>query len=236
MEYVRCSEELRALQALKQNSSSLAVALPGAESRALQSRAQDGKLMDKLVRRLAKLQVDLEFDAPLAPADSQYKQGLSALRDQQVRKIQRDIERDVALLGNIMQERQQSGAASNLTRSQQNRAKRKRKRIRQLIDSIATWQQVDLPSSTVTQQLPARWSEQVVSALLKGTFPWRQSSSGDVPAVLAEQFREACAEVRREARCDRGLCSQRKESGDARPSRYWDNQRQLPLLILHETA
>jgi hypothetical protein len=95
-----------------------------------------------------------------------------------------------------MQERQQSGAASSLTRSQQNRAKRKRKRIRQLIDSIATWQQLDLPSSTVTQQLPARWSEQVVSDLLKGTFPWRQSSSGDVPAVLAEQFREACAEVR----------------------------------------
>lgn len=196
MEYVRCSEELRALQALKANSSSFAVALPSAESRALQSRALDDKLTNKLVQRLAKLQVDLQYDQPLAPDDSQYKQGLAAVRDQEVRKAQRDIERDVAALGSIMQERQQSGAASNLTRSQQNRAKRKRKRIRQLVDSIASWQQLDLPSSTVTQQLPASWGEQVVSNLLKGTFPWRQTLSGNVPAVLAEQFREACAEVR----------------------------------------
>jgi hypothetical protein len=196
MEYVRCSEEVRALQALKQNSSSLAVALPGAESRALQSRAQDGRLLEKLLRRLAKLQVDLGYDEPLAADSSLYREGLAAVRDQQLRRIQRDIERDVALLGNIMQERQQSGASSSLTRSQQNRAKRRRKRIRQLVDSIATWQQLDLPSSTVTQQLPDKWSDQVVSGLLKGTFPWKQSSTGDVPAVLAEQFREACAEVR----------------------------------------
>ena len=195
MEYVRCSEELRALQALKKNSSSFAVALPGAESRALQSRAQDDVLVEKLLRRLAQLQVNLEYDAPLAPDNILYKQGLAAVRDQQVRKIQRDIERDVALLGNILQQRQQSGAASSLTRSQQNRAKHKRKRIRQQLNSIATWQQLDLPSSTVTQQLPGQWSEQMVSDLLKGTFPWRQSATGDVPAVLAEQFREACAEV-----------------------------------------
>lgn len=195
MDYVRCSEELRALQALKANSSSFAVALPGAESRALQSRALNDQLTVKLVQQMAKLEVEL--GEALAPGDSKYKQGLAALRDQQVRKAQRDIERDAAALGSIMQERQQSGAASRLTRSQQNRAKNKRKRIRQLVNSIAAWQQHDLPSSPVTQQLPASWSDQVVSSLFKGTFPWKQGLSGNVPAVLVEQFREACAEVRR---------------------------------------
>ena len=132
----------------------------------------------------------------IAQDSAQYQQGLAALRDEQVRKAQADIERDVALLSNILQERQQSGAASSLTRSQQNRAKRKRKRIRQLVDSMAAWQQLRLPDSSTMRQLPARWTEAVIKDLFKGVFPWKQLADSDVPAVLAEQFREACAEVR----------------------------------------
>lgn len=196
VEYVRCTEQLRALKSLHDHRSSLAVALSGAESRALQSKAQDARLMEKLCSRVASLMCDLGFDAPISQDSSQYQRGLAALRDEQLRRAQADIERDVALLGNILQERQQSGAASSLTRSQQNRAKRKRKRIRQLVDSMAAWQQMDLPESSTLQQLPARWTESVIKGLFKGTFPWKQLPDSDVPAVLAEQFREACAEVR----------------------------------------
>jgi hypothetical protein len=199
MEYVRCFEELRALQALKDNSRSFAVALPGGESRSLQSRAQDDKLLEKLRRRVAKLQVDLGYEEVLSVDHPEYKQGLAALRDQQVHRLLKDIERDVAVLGSITQERKQSGASSSLTRSQQRRAKSRRKRIRQLVDSVAAWQQYELPASNITGQLPAQWSEQVITSLFKGTFPWKQPADGDaasVPALLAEQFRDACAEVR----------------------------------------
>jgi hypothetical protein len=194
MEYVRCNEQLRALRSLQEHRSSFAVALPGAESCALQSRAQDAKLRDKLCDRLATLECSLGFDEALAVDSTQYQQGLADLRDEHVRKAEADIERDVALLGNILQERQQSGAASSLTRSQQNRAKRKR--IRQLVDSIAAWQKLPLPNSSTVQQLPASWTEAVIKDIFKGVFPWKQLPDGDVPAVLAEQFREACAEVR----------------------------------------
>jgi hypothetical protein len=200
MEYVRCFEELRALQALKDNSRSFAVALPGAESRSLQSRAQDDKLLEKLRRRVAKLQVDLGYEEALSVDHPEYRQGLAALRDQQVHKLLKDIERDVAMLGSITQERKQSGASSSLTRSQQRRAKTRRKRIRQLVDIVSAWQQYELPAGNMMGQLPAQWTEQVINNLFKGTFPWKQPADGDavsVPALLAEQFRDACAEVRR---------------------------------------
>lgn len=193
---MRCTEQLRAFKSLHDHRSSLAVALPGAESRALQSRAQDARLMEKLCGRVASLMCDLGFDEPIPHDSTQYQQGLAALRDEQLRKAQADIKRDVALLGSILQERQQSGAASSLTRSQQNRAKRKRKRIRQLVDSMAAWQQHDLPETSTLLQLPTRWTESVIKDLFKGIFPWKQLPNSDVPAVLAEQFREACAEVR----------------------------------------
>jgi hypothetical protein len=195
MEYVRSEEQLRAQRSLQQNSSSLAVALPGTEHRALQARAQDKKLEDKLLRRVGQLQVALDLDEPLAVGSERYKKGLAALRDEQLRKTQRELEREVALLGSITQERRQEGEASKRTRNQQKRAARKRKRIRQLIDSMAAWQRMDLPSSSTVQQLPQQWGEQNVLALLKGSFPWRQGQDGGVSAVLVEQFRDACAEV-----------------------------------------
>lgn len=196
MEYVRAQEQLRALTSLRNNRSSLAVALPGSESRPLQARASDSKLEHKLLRRVAGLQLQLDWDTPHGPGSSYYQQGLAALRDEHLRKAQKDIERDVAVLGSILQERQQLGAASRRTRNQHNRATRRRKRIRQLVDSMAAWQQLDLPASPASQLLPARWTEQITLEIFKGSFPWRQGESGGVPSLLAEQFRDACAEVR----------------------------------------
>jgi hypothetical protein len=169
MEYVRAQEQLRALTSLRNNRSSFAVALPGAESRPLQARASDSKLEHKLLRRVAKLQFQLDWDAPPGRDSSEYQQGLAALRDEHLRKAQKDIERDVAVLGSILQERQQLGAASRRTRNQQNRATRRRKRIRQLVDSMAAWQQLDLPSSPASQLLPTRWTEQITLDLFRGS-------------------------------------------------------------------
>jgi hypothetical protein len=145
---------------------------------------------------VAGLQLQLDWDTPHGPGSSYYQQGLAALRDEHLRKSQKDIERDVAVLGSILQERQQLGAASRRTRNQHNRATRRRKRIRQLVDSMAAWQQLDLPASPASQLLPARWTEQITLDIFKGSFPWRQGETGGVPSLLAEQFRDACAEVR----------------------------------------
>jgi hypothetical protein len=196
MEFVRAKEQLRAIASLRDNRSSLAVALPGSESRPLQARASNSKLEHKLLCRVAGLQFDLGWDEPAEPSSSVYQEGLAALRDEHLRKAQKGIERDVAVLGSILQERQQLGAASRLTRNQHNRAARRRKRIRQLVDSMAAWQQLDLPASPASQLLPARWTEQVVLDMFKGSFPWKQGEAGGVSSLLAEQFREACAEVR----------------------------------------
>lgn len=195
MEYVRAKEQLRALTSLRDNRSSFAVALPGGESRQLQARAQDSKLEHKLLRRVAALQYKLGWEEPPGPGSSEYKQGLVALRDEQLRKAQKDIERDVAVLGTILQERRHLGEASRLTRSQHNRAARRRKRIRQLVDSMKAWQQLDLPASPTSQLLPAQWTEEGILDIFKGTFPWKCGLDTDVPALLAEQFRDACAEV-----------------------------------------
>jgi hypothetical protein len=195
MEYVRAKERLRAITSLRDNQSSLAVAMPGSESRPLQARASNSKLEHKLLCRVAALQYNLGWDNPPGPDSSEYQQGLAALRDEHLRKAQKDIERDVAVLGSILQERQQLGEASRLTRNQHNRAARRRKRIRQLVDSMAAWQQLDLPASPASQLLPARWTEQVVLDIFKGSFPWKQGEDGGVPSLLAEQFRDACAEV-----------------------------------------
>lgn len=197
MEYVRAKEQLRALRSLRDNRSSLAVALPGSESRPLQARAQDSKLEVKLLRRVAALQYELDWAEQHEADSDQYQQGLAALRDEHLRKAQKDIERDVAALGNILQERRQMGEASRLTKNQHNRAARRRKRIRQLIDSMAAWQQLDLRPSPISQLLPVQWTEQVVLGIFKGTFPWKQGAVVGVPALLAEQFRDACAEVSR---------------------------------------
>lgn len=193
VEYVRWSEELRGLQALRENRSALAVALPGARSRSLQARAQNNQHIERVKWRLARLMVGLRLDEQLAVDSSQYQQGLAALRDEELLKAQRDIEREVALLGSTIQQRQQSGAASELTRNQDKKKQRRRNRIRELVDSIVGWQQEDLPPSPITQGLPEQWSQQTIRNLEQGIFPWRQQ--GGAVELLAEQFRDACAEV-----------------------------------------
>lgn len=184
---------LRALQARR---SALAVALPGTE-RQLHSKVEHDKRVTKLVRRLAGLMVDLNLPAPLPESSAEYQQGLKALRDQQIRLLQQQIERDAAALGEITQGRRQLGAACAQTRSQDRRARARRKRIRQLVDTMFTWQQKQLPPSHVTQNLPAQWDEQAIKQLFGGRFPWHDTSggAGQLPILLVERFRDACAEV-----------------------------------------
>jgi hypothetical protein len=141
--------------------------------------------------------VQLDLSAPLSEDSAEYQQGLAALRDEQLRHLQQQIEREVAALGELTLGRKQLGAACAQTRNQDRRAKRRRKRIRQLVDTMQTWQQKDLPQSAVTQTLPAVWTEQAIKQLFAGSFPWHQASggAGRLPVLLVERFRDACAEV-----------------------------------------
>jgi hypothetical protein len=195
VEYVRCSEEEGVLSTLQHRRSALAVALPGTE-RQLQSLAEHEKRVAKLLDHMARLMVQLELQAPLAEDSAEYQQGLAALRDEQLRHLQQQAEREAAALGELTQARSQLGAACVQTRNQDQKAKRRRKRIRQLVDTISTWQQKELPASAVTSQLPPVWTEQAIKQLFAGRFPWQASgSSGQLPSLLVERFRDACAEV-----------------------------------------
>jgi len=108
------------------------------------------------------------------------------------------VEREAAALGELTQVRRQLGASCGQTRNQDRRARRRRKRIRQLVDTMQTWQQKNLPPSPVTQHLPAVWTEQAVKQLFGGHFPWQHTAGGPgkLPTLLVERFRDACAEVR----------------------------------------
>ena len=202
VEYVRCCQEEGILVTLQQEGSALAVALPGAEGRALQSRSQDAERISKLQRRMAQLLVQLGRTALLQRDSAEYRAAHADLRDQELRRLQQAIEREAADLATIRQERRQTGEASSLTRSQERRAKARRKRIRQYVDTLIAWQRADLPASAVTQHLPSAWTEAIIKLLFQGQFPWQQAGAAGVPAVLVQQFRDACAEVR----AIRGAC------------------------------
>lgn len=203
-EYVRCSEEASVLRTLQDRRSALAVALPGTE-RQLQSRTQHDKRMSRLVDRMAKLMVELQLQEPLAEGTPEYQRGLAALRDEQLSHLQQQVEREAAALAEATHVRRQLGAACEQTRNQDRKARRRRTCIRQLVDTMSTWQQKALPASAVTQQLPAQWTEQAIKQLLRGQFPWQHTAggSGRLPSLLVERFRDACAEVRATAESTR---------------------------------
>lgn len=197
-EYVRCDEEETLLRTLQDRRSTVAVALPGT-ARQLQSQPEHAKRMSKLLDRMAKILVELQLDAAPAEDSAEYQQGLAALRDQQLRHLQQQVELEAAALGLATQERQQLGAASELTRSLDKRSQARRARIRQLVDTISAWQQRDLPSSPVTELLPQQWTEQDIKQLFSGMFPWQQTAggAGPLPSQLVDRFRDACAEEAR---------------------------------------
>lgn len=189
--------ELRALQRLAVDGGAFALALPGADGRALHARGQDGKRVDKITSRMAAILVKLVRDQPLDPKGDEYKTALGLLRDQEVKALEKQIEVQAAGLAALRLERQQAGAASSATRSITKRAAGRRKRIRQLLAVMKTWQQsVDMPPSPVMQCLPAQWKEEVVG-LMKGSFPWRAGYGEKelLLGMLAERYRDACAEV-----------------------------------------
>lgn len=174
------------------------MAMPGSEGRSLHARGQDSARLQKLAEKLGALMTKLGITEPLQPSSAEYKQGLAALRDEQLRSLQAEVEKHVSALAVLIYERQQQGAASSITRSQRKQAQSRRKRVRQLVMMMHSWQVVEAPSSEVVEQLPAAWTDSEVTKLFKGEYPWRLgtfNSSGAVAAVLAERFRDACAEV-----------------------------------------
>ena len=198
VDYVRVHKQLQCLQQLRQGAAALSVALPGSEGRNLHSHSQNQKRVDKLFDRLGSLATKLDLAAPLQPSSSDYIRGLSLLRDEEISTLQMEIEKLVAGLQVLKFDRQQAGAASCLTRSQRKMATSKRKRVQQLVSVMQTWQQLQLPGSSVTAPLPANWSEADISQLFKGIYPWQQGSNavlGAVTKIMAERFRDACAEV-----------------------------------------
>lgn len=197
MEYVRADKQVRVLRHLQEDAAALAVALPGAQGRSLHARGQDTVRCSKLIVKLGGLMTKLGIKQPLQPGSNEYKQGLAALRDEELRSLQADIEKQVSALAVIKHERQQQGAANSITRSQRKMAQNRRKRVRELAAIMHSWQVVDAPSSSVLAQLPNNWTEQEVNNLFKGEYPWRQGQPGldPVAAVLAEQYMDACAEV-----------------------------------------
>lgn len=185
----------------------MAAALPGT-ARQLQIQAEHAKRVSKLLDRMAKLAVELRLPAPPAGDSAEYQQGLAALRDQQLRHLQQQIEHEAAALGQLTQERQQLGGACALTKSMEKSSKRRRARIRQLVETISAWQQRDLPSSPVTEPLPQQWTEQAIKQLFSGQFPWQQMAggAGQLPSQLVDRFRDACAEVSRRYGMQRCRC------------------------------
>lgn len=195
-EYVRCSEEQSVLHTLQGRRSAVAVALPGTERR-LQSQAEHAKRVARLLKRMAQLTVDLQLQEPLSEGSTEYQQGMAVLRDQQLRHLQQQVEREAAALGEITQVRRGMGESCQQTRNQEKKAQRRRANIRQLVETMCAWQQKDLPDSAVSQQLPAQWTEQAIKQLFSGQFPWQHSlgGAGQLPSLLVERFRDACAEV-----------------------------------------
>jgi hypothetical protein len=155
-EYVRCSEEVDVLATVRDRRKAFAVALPGAEGRALQARGQDSKRSEQLQLRMVSLLQQLGKDEPLDPVGEEYRAGLAALRDQQLQGLQTQVEREVAALAVL----QQRGTAS--TQAQKRRAAARRKKVRQLVAAMQTWQQSDLVSTATVQQLPAAWGDDLV--------------------------------------------------------------------------
>lgn len=225
VEYVRADKQRIALMQLQQNATALSVALPGNEGRALHARGQDNTRREKLAKKLGELMTKLQLAEPLQPGSPDYQAGLAALRDEELQSLQAEIEKHVSALAVIKHERLQQGAASSITRSQRKSLQNRRKRVRQLVAVMHSWQQLQAPSSSVVQQLPREWTDTEVAKLFQGEYPWRQAAAGapgPVAAVLAERFRDVCAE---EARTIEELVMQRFER--ARTKQYLLHMRDL---------
>jgi multidrug efflux pump subunit AcrA (membrane-fusion protein) len=196
VDLVRAHQEYKAVQHVKQQSSAFAVALPGAQGSALQARSNDAKRNERLVTRISKLLMKLQMQPPIDNSTAEYKAALSSLRDAEVMQAQQQIEAEVSALAALRLDRQRLEFASKITRSLTKRATRRRNRVRGLVAVISRWQQAtNIPSSSVMGRLPAAWSEADIKQLFTGSYPW-QATGGGVLSVLAEQYRDACAEVR----------------------------------------
>lgn len=183
---------------LQRNAAALSVAMPNREGRALHARSQDQNTINKLQLKLGQLMAKLQLSDPPAESSTEYKAGLATFRGEELSRTQAELESLLSQLAVQVAERPQQGTASKVTRAQAKSIKRKRKRVRELVGVMQTWQQLDAPSSSAVQQLPAVWGEAEVKQLFTGVYPWRQGPAAEREAslaVLAGELRDACAEV-----------------------------------------
>ena len=172
----------------------VAALAPERQGSALQARSNDERRNNRLTSRMSKLMVKLQLPFPVDNSTDKYKAALSSLRDAEVVQAQQQIEAEVSALAALRLDRKRSGSASKVTQSLIKRAERRRNRVRGLVGTISRWQQAEnISSSVIVEQLPA-WSEGDIKQLFTGVYPWR-ATGGGVLAVLAEQYRDACAEV-----------------------------------------
>jgi hypothetical protein len=157
------------LVGVRQEAAALSVAMPNREGRALHARSQDAGLINKLQLKLGQLMAVLGVTEPPAEDSPEYLAALSTLRDEELSRLQAEIEGQVSALAALDLERPRLGAASKVTRAHSNSMKRRRKRIREFVAVMQTWQQTDAPSSPLVQQLPQVWSEAVISCMLVST-------------------------------------------------------------------
>ena len=203
MEYVRLDQELMVMEHVRANGGAFAVAIPGAEGRAIHARGQDRKRQEKVTDLKLGLMVKLNLTGPMDPSSQRYQQAMARLRDQELVRLEGLIEKEVSGLVALRLERSSWGAASRNTRSLNKRCQRRRKRIRELVNLLQSWCAAELPplGSGVVSSLPASWSEEQIQQLFQGHYPWRAEgiTGGGAAAALphlAERYRDALAEVR----------------------------------------
>jgi hypothetical protein len=197
VQYVYVDLNLETLDQLQQHAGAFAVALPGAEGRALRAKAADRDKQKQLQERLVDLAMQLNLDERLDSNAVEYRAALGRLATQEVLKIQGLVEDTASSLAAAQAEHMTAGAAGKDTRSIAKRIKRHRTSVQQFLAQLTAWR-VDRAAdlSSMVQGLPTHWSKEAVEQICSGVFPWRDGD-GNHPALgrLAAQYRDALAEV-----------------------------------------
>lgn len=204
--YVRADKEVKALERFEQDGGAFAIALPGAEGRALRAKSMDTAHIKRLKEQRLQLRVKLLL--PVEPAENspQYQAALRCLAEEEVMHVQGLIEKEVSGIAALRTERVAAGAACKQSRSVDKRLQRRRRRVRQHLAVLAAWRKEPAAhDSEIMQMLPQTWAEDAVLEVFKGVFPWRlNNSTHPALAHLAVQYRDALTEVSDTSEADGG--------------------------------
>jgi hypothetical protein len=166
VQYVFVDLNLHTLKQLQKHAGAFAVALPGAEGRALRAKAADRRKQAQLQARLVDLAAQLNLDGPLSSSTNDYKAALGRLAAQEVLRIQGLVEDTVSSLAAAQAEHVAAGAACKETRSIDKRIKRHRTAVQQYLAELSAWR-VDAAASlsSMVQGLPPHWSKDAIEQI-----------------------------------------------------------------------